>query len=95
MSTTCKDGSEFQLYYSKNSYSTVDNYEQENYYDIVTVIMDQLINYGPVASSIDCYSDLYSLKGGESCFQTIPHMTLSSKLWKILKIPNYFKLSKI
>jgi C1A family cysteine protease len=69
--TTCKDGSDFQLYYSKNSYSTSDNYEQDNYYDIVTVIMDQLINYGPVASSINCYSDLYSLKGGESCFQTI------------------------
>ena len=69
--TSCKDGSQFQLYYSKNSYSTIDDYDQENYYDIVTVIMDQLINYGPVVSSIDCYSDFQSLKGGESCYQTI------------------------
>ena len=67
----CKDGSDFQLFYSKNSYSTVDDYDQENYYDIVTVIMDQLINYGPVVASIDCYSDFQSLKGGESCFQKI------------------------
>ena len=69
--TTCKDGSNLQLYYSKNSYSTIDDYDQENYYDIVTVIMDQLINYGPVASSIDCYTDFQSLEGGESCYQTI------------------------
>ena len=69
--TSCKDGSDFQLYYSKNSYTTIDDYDQDNYYDIVTVIMDQLINYGPVASSIDCYSDFQSLKGGESCYQTI------------------------
>ena len=69
--TTCKDGSDLQFYYSKNSYSTIDDYEQENYYDIVTVIMDQLVNYGPVVASIDCYSDFQSLRGGESCFQTI------------------------
>ena len=69
--TTCKDGSDLKFYYSKNSYSTIDDYDQENYYDVVTVIIDQLINYGPVAASIDCYSDFQSLKGGESCYKKI------------------------
>lgn len=75
----CKDGSNLQLFYSKNSYSTIDDYDQEHYYDIVKVIMDQLINYGPVVSSIDCKQDFRTLRGGESCFQTIYSANENSK----------------
>lgn len=56
-STTCKGGSEKKKYYSKNAYSIEPKYEEEYYYDSVAVIMDQLINYGPVVSSIICYED--------------------------------------
>lgn len=31
----------------KNAYTTIFDYNQENYYDIVTLIIEQLINYGP------------------------------------------------
>jgi len=56
-STTCKGGSEKKKYYAKNAYSIEPKYEEEYYYDSVAVIMDQLINYGPVVSSIICYED--------------------------------------
>ena len=38
----CKNGEEFKKYYSKNSCSTTFEYNKENYYDVVTLIMDQL-----------------------------------------------------
>ena len=53
----CKNGEEFKKYYAKNSYSTTIDYNKDNYYDIVTIIMDQLINYGLVVSGISCYED--------------------------------------
>ena len=66
----CKNEEEYKKYYAKNSYSTIYDYNNENYYDIVTLIMDQLINYGPVASSILCYEDFRDLVG-KSCLNTI------------------------
>lgn len=41
------DGSDMIKYHSKNAYTTIFDYNQENYYDIVTLIIEQLINYGP------------------------------------------------
>ena len=66
----CKNGEEFKKYYAKNSYSTAYDYNSENYYDIVTIIMDQLINYGPVVSGIFCYEDFRELRGS-SCSRNI------------------------
>ena len=66
--TECKDGEELKKYYSKNAYSIFEEYnDKENYYDIVTVIMDQLINYGPVVSFISVYKDFYGLTNKEQC----------------------------
>ena len=58
----CKNGEKFKKYKSKNAYSSTFDYS-DNYYDVVTIIIDQLINYGPVVSSIRAYSDLYDLIG--------------------------------
>ena len=59
--SNCSDGSEFIKYKAKNAYMTRDYYSEENFYDIVALIMDQLENYGPVISDIDCYQDFHDL----------------------------------
>ena len=56
----CNDGSNLNFYRAKNLY-TLENYSQENYYDIVALIIDQLINNGPVAASITVYQDFQDL----------------------------------
>jgi len=56
-SSTCKDGSEKIKYYSKNAYIIEPIFDEEHYYDYIKVIIDQLINYGPVVSSIISYDD--------------------------------------
>ena len=56
----CKNGDEFIKYKSKNAYSTTFDFEN-NYYDVVTIIMDQLINYGPVVTNILIYEDFDEL----------------------------------
>ena len=61
----CLDGSEFIKYKAKNAYMTRDYYSKENFYDIVALIMDQLENYGPVISDIDCYQDFEDLYNHE------------------------------
>lgn len=63
--TTCKDGSQYKKYYAKNGYTTFYDLTQDNYYDTVAIIMDQLVNYGPVVSSIrfyDNFNEIYSKK---------------------------------
>ena len=65
--TKCKNGEEMKLYYSKNAYTTPYNYDEENFYDIVAIIMDQLINFGPIISYIDAYKDFHSLYRKKSC----------------------------
>ena len=37
-----KNGDEFKKYYSKNDYTTQLDFDKENYYDIVAIIMDKL-----------------------------------------------------
>jgi cathepsin B len=63
----CGDGNDIEKFNSKSAYTTVYDYEQENYYDIVTVIMDQLINYGPVQASIQVYEDFTLLNDKLNC----------------------------
>ena len=53
----CKNGDDLKFYYAKNAYTTEDDYSRENFYDIITVIIDQLITYGPVESGFTVYSD--------------------------------------
>ena len=69
--TKCKGDEEFQKYYAKNSYATVYDYSSDNYYDVVTVIMDQLVNYGPVSSGISCYEDFQDMMKNSKCKNTI------------------------
>ena len=59
--TSCKDGSKFKKYYSQNAYMTLDYYSEETFYEIITLIFDQLNNYGPVVSGIDVYYDFIEL----------------------------------
>ena len=59
--TSCKDGSEYKKYYAENAYTTTDYYSQETFYDIVTLIMDQLITNGPLVTSIQVYWDFVEL----------------------------------
>ena len=58
----CKKNEEFIKYKSKNAYSTSFDYS-DNYYDVVTIMMDQLINNGPLVTHIASYEDLYNLIG--------------------------------
>ena len=60
-----KDGTEFIKYKAKNIYLTRDYYSEKNYYDIVTLIMDQLQNYGPVVSQIVDHRDFEDLHNKE------------------------------
>ena len=69
--TQCKNGEDIVKYYAKNAYTTSEDYSQENFYDIVKVIIDQLINVGPVESAIRVYSDLYDLRTNTNCKNTI------------------------
>ncbi len=60
--TKCKNSEAFIKYKSKNAYFTTFDY-LDNYYDVVTIMMDQLINNGPLVTSILAYADLYDLIG--------------------------------
>ncbi len=77
--TKCKDGSELIKYYSKNAYRINEDYSQEKYYDIITLIMDQLINYGPVVSEIEYYEDFDLLKNTRDCSNIIYRYDGNSK----------------
>ena len=59
--TTCKDGSTFKKYYAQNAYMTQDYYSKDTFYEIVALMMDQLINKGPLVTSIDVYYDFQIL----------------------------------
>ena len=57
----CKNNNvEFKLYNAKNAY-VISNYSKNNFYEIVELIIDQLITEGPVTASIPVYTD-FSLK---------------------------------
>ena len=55
--TSCKDGSEFKRYHAQNAYFTQNYYSKDTFYDIVSLIMYELIENGPVVSSITVYED--------------------------------------
>jgi len=61
----CKNDEEFIKYRAKNAYHTTFDF-QNNYYDVVAMMIDQLINYGPIVSSIKIYWD-FLLNRGSNC----------------------------
>ena len=63
----CKDGTDIEKYYSRNAYMTQDYYSAETFYDIILIIMDQLITNGPVVSSITAYKDFMELHFDPKC----------------------------
>ena len=68
--STCKNDEEFIKYRSKNPYSTTFDFDN-NYYDVVTIIMDQLVTYGPVVSNILVYEDFFPEISSEDCVNKI------------------------
>ena len=52
----------YKKFYAQNVYSTEGFLNENNFYDIVTLIMDQLIKNGPVTCAINAYSDFMDLK---------------------------------
>ena len=68
----CNGDEEFKKYYAKNSYATsFDFFDSETYHDVVTIIMDQLVNYGPVAAGINCYKDFQEFGYKSNCKSSI------------------------
>ena len=70
--TKCKDGSDIKKYHSQNAYKTEETVTQTNFYDIVLLIIDQLVNRGPVVASIIVYQDFVDLsKDQTKCKNTV------------------------
>ena len=68
----CKDGSEFKRYYSQNAYITENYYSKSTFYEIIPLIMDQLITKGPVVTGIDVYYDfVYWQFDAEKCHNEV------------------------
>ena len=64
----CKNGSELYLYYAQSAYLTEGLLSNETYYDIVTLILDQIINKGPVVSRLSLHQDFIAfIKNKEKC----------------------------
>ena len=62
----CEKNGNFHKYYAKNAY-ILDNYSNKNFYEIVALIIDQLITEGPVSSSIPVYDDFMNLLIDKNC----------------------------
>ena len=66
--TTCQDGSEYKKYYAQNVFTTAKYYSTEYFYTIVALILDQLVNYGPVMSGIQVFDDFnYWIYDRDTC----------------------------
>ena len=52
----CEDGSEIKKYYSQNAYRA-SNSAQSNFYDLVILLMDQLVTQGPILGGFVVYQD--------------------------------------
>ena len=53
----CKNGSELIKYYSHKPYSTEKYNSEINFYDIIILIIDELITNGPVVAQVDLFQD--------------------------------------
>ena len=73
-SSKCKSGTDIKKrYYSQKAYLTEGLIKNmDNYYSVVTLIIDQLISKGPVVAGISLYQDFYDLsEKKKECAQTI------------------------
>ena len=75
-----KSGDDLVFYHAKNAYSIEEDYTKENFYDIINVIMDQLITYGPVVSDFTVYDDFYYFKNNANCRNIIYKRNLRVKI---------------
>ena len=58
--TSCKNPNiKYEKYYAKNAFA-LQRVDETNFYDIVTLIMDELLRNGPVMAFIACYEDFMS-----------------------------------
>ena len=79
--TSCKDGSEYKKYFSQNLYETQDYYSERYFYDIVTLIMEQLTTNGPLVSQINVYQDFVDLNNNpQKCHDEVYHYDEKSDL---------------
>lgn len=65
---SCKNGSDLVKYYSYEPYSTERYYSEENFYDIIILIMEELITNGPVIAQFDLYQDLMDKNNNQEKF---------------------------
>ena len=64
--TTCKNPNiEYKKYYAKNAYKIGIN--ENNFYDVTSIIMDQLLTKGPVHTSITAYKDFIKYGDDPNC----------------------------
>ena len=69
--TTCQDGSEFKKYYAQNTY-VAKNTNQKNFYDLVILVMDQLITEGPISAYFFIYEDFFNFADDkEKCLNDV------------------------
>lgn len=55
--TSCKDGTPFKKYYAREVFMTEDFYSEENFYDIVSIMMYQIVNHGPIVTGFQVFDD--------------------------------------
>ena len=68
--TTCEDGSEYKKYYAQNAYNIINS--QENFNNIVIMVMDQLVTQGPVATGFNVYKDFRTFSNvKENCLNKV------------------------
>ena len=64
----CINGSEIKKYYSQNAFQ-IENNNQNDFKDLVLIIMDQLINEGPITAIFDVHNDFYEFGKDKSLCQ--------------------------
>ena len=68
----CKNGSELIKYYSHKPYTTEKYYSEINFYDIIILIIDELIKNGPLVAQVDLFQDLIEFNNNkEKCINDI------------------------
>ena len=82
--SSCKNGSSLVKYYSQKAYSVDEYYSEENYYDIMLLTMDELIENGPIVAQLDLYQDLIEWNNNpEKCFDEVyKHKTQEEHIGK-------------
>ena len=68
--TTCEDGSEYKKYYAQNTYDILNT--QDYFYNIVIMVMDQLVTQGPVITGFNLHKDFRTFSNlKENCLNKV------------------------